>query len=348
MNINKKKTKASLSVVIPTYNAAQWLPKTIPRIEKALKVAKVDAAEIIVVDDGSTDGSAETAKKLKIKYPIRIVNQPNSGRFLARAAGVNAATYELILFIDTRVYIEPNGLKFVLGEMAKNPDRKVWTSHVHIDKQANIYARFWDALTCLAWRRYFSNPRDYSYGLKEFDYYPKGTTCFVVPNSIIKEANHWFMTNTKNVKTSSDDTLLIRHIATTNNINISPEFACTYHARTSFWQYNKHVFHRGTFFVDGFLRHDGNRFFWPLIAGLFLSATAPLLFIIFPELFLPSFLIFLVICLALFPVSLFLRIGVKDAWSLTALSPLFAFVYGAGIWAAFLKLYVPPYIWPRG
>ena len=193
MKPSTSKKTATISVVIPSYNGAAWLPKSIPKTDEALKRAGIKEAEILVVDDGSTDNTAEVVKGIKTSYPLRVVSQKNSGRFLARKLGVEKAKYPYILFIDTRIYIGPDALKFVIDEMARNPERKVWTSHVYLDKEANIYARFWDAITSLAWRRYFSNPRDYSYGLEEFDYFPKGTTCFFVPKEIIQEANNWFL-----------------------------------------------------------------------------------------------------------------------------------------------------------
>jgi glycosyltransferase involved in cell wall biosynthesis len=335
-----KATKNSLnvSVVIPTYNAAQWLPKSIPKVDEALHIAEVKSAEIIIVDDGSTDDSGAVAKKIKSRYPIKLVRQENSGRFLARKLGTEKGMYDFILFIDTRIYIAPKALKFVINEIGKNPERKVWTSHVYLDKESNIYARFWDALTMLAWRKYFSSPRDYSYGIKEFDYYPKGTTCFFVPKKIIQDANEWFVENTKDLKTSNDDTLLIRHIAEKNNININPRFSCTYHARSNLKQFTKHVFHRGKVFVDGFLRRDGNRFFWPLLAFLVLSIAVPVCLILYPATILPvAGLVTLLWAVELFS-ALVLGVSGKDALSLFVLSPVFVVFYGLGIWNATVKL----------
>lgn len=337
---SKKLSDLQISVIIPTYNAAQWLPRTIPRVEKALKNASIDKAELIVVDDGSSDGSGKVAESLKTVFPLRVIRQQNSGRFVARKTGTDGAKYEYILFIDTRIYIAPGGLQFIAKEILKNPKRQVWTSHVYLDKSANIYARFWDALTSIAWRKYFKNPRDYSYGLREFDYYPKGTTCFFVPKKIIKSANEWFFNNTKNLKTSNDDTLLIRHIAQNYNININPKFSCTYHARSSFRQYAKHVFHRGKVFVDGFLRRDGNRFYWPLVAFLVLSVLLPIGLLVFPQAFVPLLLAGLLLWAIEFPVCLMLGVSSQDSLSLALLTPIFGLFYGAGIWTAFIQIYI--------
>lgn len=330
----------TVSAVLPTYNGSSWLPKSIPRLDKALKQAGVANAEILVVNDGSTDDTLEVLQTIHTEYPMRVISQPNGGRFLARKLGTEEAKYKYILFIDTRIYIEPNGLKFIVEEMAQNPERKVWTSHVYLDKKSNIYARFWDAIASVAWRRYFSNPRDYSYGINEFDYFPKGTTCFFVPKETIEEANDWFAANTKDLKTSNDDTLLIRRIAERTNININPKFSCIYHARSNFKQYLKHVFHRGKVFVDGFLRRDGNRFFWFIIAFLVGTVALPIVLILFPHLILPLLAIAATGWAASLALILLLGINPKDALSLFILLPPFILSYGAGIWAATVKIYL--------
>ena len=330
----------NVSVIIPAYNAAVWLPKSVPRVVKELKNARVSNAEIIIVDDGSSDDTAVVARSLKLDYPVRVIEQSNAGRFLARSTGVKAAKYEYILFIDTRIYIGEGGLKFIGSKLDISKDRSVWTSHVCIDRTHNIYARFWEALTFIAWRKYFSNPRECSYGIKEFDYYPKGTTCFFVPTKVIAEANDWFTTQTKNKKASNDDTLLIRRIAEKTNINISPEFYCTYHARTNLKQYCKHVYHRGKVFVDGFLRLDGNRFFLPLVGFLIASVAVIAVLILMPTLFLPALIAAMILWLLELLIALLFQVPFKDALSLFILSPLFSVIYGAGIWAATLEIYV--------
>lgn len=336
----KAQFPGSISVIMPAYNAAIWLPKSIPRVVEELKKANVKNAEIIVVDDGSSDDTALVARSLKLDYPVRVIKQNNAGRFLARSNGVKAAKYEYVLFIDTRIYIGEGGLTFIGSRLTESKEKSVWTSHVLIDRTHNIYARFWEALTFIAWRKYFSNPREYSYGIKEFDYFPKGTTCFFVPTKIIAEANAWFTTQTKNDKASNDDTLLIRRIAEKTKINISPDFYCTYHARTNLRQYCKHVYHRGKVFVDGFLRRDSNRFFWPLIGFLVISITVPIILITYPTLILPVLLMGIALWGLELVVAAVSRVPQKDALSLFILSPLFAVIYGAGIWVAVLEIHI--------
>lgn len=332
----------AISVVIPSYNASGWLPKTIPKIDLALKESGVPRAEIIIIDDGSSDNTGDIVKHIKTIFPIKYYKFENGGRFLARKHGVSKARYDHILFIDTRIYITPRGLKFIIDKQSKETEREVWTSHVHLDREGNIYARFWEAITFVAWRKYFSRPRDLSYGLKNFDMYPKGTTCFFTPKKIIQEANAWFEKNTINNKLSNDDTLLIRKIAEKNSININPEFSCIYHARTNLKQFIKHAHHRGKVFVDGFLRKDGNRFFYPLIGFLILSILTPIILVLLTELILPFFALFVSVWIGVFLVFLVLGVQLRDAISFLVLSPIFLIVYGAGIWRAIIEIYLRP------
>ncbi len=330
----------NVSAVIPTYNGATWLPRSVPRVDAALKAAGLKQAEILIVNDGSTDDTLDVIKTIKTTYPIRIVSQQNGGRFVARKTGTLEAKYEHLLFVDTRVFIGEQSLKHVLENYDEDSDKVVWNSHVYVDKKGSMYARFWDAIAYIAWRKYFANPRDVSYGIEEFDHFPKGTTCFFIPRKTLTEANQWFEKNTKDMKNSNDDTLLIRHIAERHNINLSPKFNCLYHARPSLRQFTKHVFHRGKVFVDGFLRRDGNRFFWPLVAFLIASVAIPVLLVLYPSLLLGAATIVVLLWLLELLIAIVLGTPLYDALSLFILTPVFSIFYGAGIWTAVYNIYI--------
>jgi glycosyltransferase involved in cell wall biosynthesis len=325
-----------ISVVMPVYNAAGWLPLSIPKVDDALAAAELEAAEIVVVDDGSTDGTGDAARQVATRYPLRVVSQANGGRFLARTRGTEAATYDYVLFLDSRVFIDRHALAYVLSRLCMKSGALVWVGHVNIHK-STLYARFWDAVAVIAWRRYFSDPRECSFGLHDFDHYPKGMGCFFVPRRVIKEANSWFLASTTDYRIANDDTRLIRYIARTHRINISPSFSCTYHARGSLRQYVTHVYHRGKVFVDAFLRRDGNRFFWPLVGFLVVSASLPLALALFPQSVLAILFVLVGLWIAALVLPLILKIPPKDALSLFLLCPVFVVVYGLGIWAAVVR-----------
>ena len=84
----------SVSVVIPAFNAAVTLSET---LQSAIAQTQ-PAIEIIVVDDGSMDGTAEVAAS----YPgVRVIRQPNAGPGAARNTGIQAASGDWIAFLDS-------------------------------------------------------------------------------------------------------------------------------------------------------------------------------------------------------------------------------------------------------
>lgn len=83
-----------IAVVIPAYDAARFLPDAIASV----RAQTGPTLTIVVVDDGSTDGTAELAERLG--SDIRVVRQTNQGPAAARNAGVAACDHPLIAFLD--------------------------------------------------------------------------------------------------------------------------------------------------------------------------------------------------------------------------------------------------------
>ena len=262
----------TLSVIIPTYNESAWLPKTLTALRVALGSALWAGSEIVVVDDGSTDDTAAVLAADVGSPPILVVRQPNGGRFAARLAGLRAASGEIVLLLDSRVFPHADSLAFLAEQLRAHPDRNVWNGHVDVDTDGNRFAGFWAAIVKIAWRRYFAAPQTTSYGIEDYDYYPKGTTFFVAPRAWLLEACDGFDSLYDDASLANDDTLLIRPLAERSRINLSPGFRCTYHSRDSWSKFRRHTFHRGTVFVDGYFR-PGSRFFVPLLAVI---GSAPL------------------------------------------------------------------------
>src|SRR5258707_10281865 len=90
-----------LSVVIPTYNRCASLRRLLDAL--ARQTLSADRFEVIVVDDGSSDGTRELLRTLKTPYALVSIEQPNQGPGAARNRGVRAASGDLILFLDDDV-----------------------------------------------------------------------------------------------------------------------------------------------------------------------------------------------------------------------------------------------------
>ncbi len=84
-----------VTVVVPLYNKVQYIRRCLRSIHRQT----AQAASIIVVDDGSTDGSAGAAKPL-LRPMDRLVHQDHAGASAARNAGVDLGRSELVAFVD--------------------------------------------------------------------------------------------------------------------------------------------------------------------------------------------------------------------------------------------------------
>jgi len=97
------------SVVVPTYNRLGRLRHVITAFER--QAYPSDAYEVIVISDGSTDGTDAYLETLRSTMQLRWLTQPNQGPAAARNAGVQTAVGEFIVFVDDDVVPEPQLLE---------------------------------------------------------------------------------------------------------------------------------------------------------------------------------------------------------------------------------------------
>lgn len=92
----------SISVTMPAYNEAENIADMVEDVIKVISELTYDY-EVIVVDDGSTDGTAEVVKSIAKKYPqLRLIQHPvNQGYGAAVFDGLTNATKELVFFTDS-------------------------------------------------------------------------------------------------------------------------------------------------------------------------------------------------------------------------------------------------------
>lgn len=106
-----------LSVIIPLYNSAAWLPKCLDSVLNQ-DIAEEDL-EIICINDGSPDDSEKIAKRFQSEHPVSIVvlSQENQGPSGARNNGMRHATGKYLCFVDPDDYVEPNVFGGLLKQM---------------------------------------------------------------------------------------------------------------------------------------------------------------------------------------------------------------------------------------
>lgn len=90
-------TQIKLSIIIPVYNVARYLTSCINSIISE----DSDALEIVLIDDGSIDGSAAICDRFALRYSnIRVLHQDNLGVSAARNSGLELALGEYVWFVD--------------------------------------------------------------------------------------------------------------------------------------------------------------------------------------------------------------------------------------------------------
>jgi GT2 family glycosyltransferase len=155
----------NVSVVIPTYNGSKRLPECL----KALMAQDYNGTvEVIVVDDGSTDGTAELVEK---EFPhVVLMKQRNQGPAAARNVGARMAQGELLLFTDDDCVPEKNWISQMVLPFAKD-DNVVGVKGAYKTRQRPLVARFVqleyeDKYRKLAQNRYIDFIDTYSAGYR--------------------------------------------------------------------------------------------------------------------------------------------------------------------------------------
>lgn len=105
-----------ISVVIPLHNGAKYVEAALNSIHNQT----VQVAEILVIDDGSTDNGAELARQ----HPSRpiVFQQPNQGAAAARNCGIRKARFPFIAFLDHDDLWRPNKLLLQCAAFEQDPD----------------------------------------------------------------------------------------------------------------------------------------------------------------------------------------------------------------------------------
>lgn len=134
-----------LSVVIPTRDRRDSLLRLLASLER--QTAPAGSFEVVVVDDGGTDGTAAALEALDATFPLRLVPGAGEGPAVARNAGARAAAYGLVVFLDDDVEASPGLLAAHAAAHADGAERAVvgpyFPSHRPTRDPFRILSRNW-------------------------------------------------------------------------------------------------------------------------------------------------------------------------------------------------------------
>ena len=117
---NTEQKALRLSIVVPVYNVKEYLPAC---MESLLGQAEGRPVEILLVDDGSTDGSGLLCQEYAKQHgQVRAFRQENGGASAARNLGIRQAEGAYIQFVDSDDWLEEGALEKILAALENQPD----------------------------------------------------------------------------------------------------------------------------------------------------------------------------------------------------------------------------------
>ena len=123
MKGKKAKGSVEVSVVIPTFNRRETLAECLDALSRQSLAAR--RFEAIVVDDGSSDGTAELCRQFKAPYRLQYLRQKNAGAGAARRAGAERACGRYVLLFNDDTIAEPDLLAIHLRNHAEHGQEKL-------------------------------------------------------------------------------------------------------------------------------------------------------------------------------------------------------------------------------
>lgn len=160
-----------ISAVVPTYNRKAELLRTIGQLDA--QDFPAGEYEIVVVSDGSTDGTAEAVRALRTRCDLRLLESPNRGPAAARNQGIRAARGELVLMLDDDLEFSAALLSQHAAAHTGHPRRFAFGPVLLPDSDAPTPAQVWMAEWAVS----------YYGGFQPGEQPPERADEFIFPNS---------------------------------------------------------------------------------------------------------------------------------------------------------------------
>jgi glycosyltransferase involved in cell wall biosynthesis len=128
----------TVTAIVPVFNGRRYLRQAV----ESVAAQTAPPAELIVVDDGSTDGSLAALDGFAPPFPVRVLRQPNAGQSAARNHALRQATGELVAFLDQDDLWQPRHLERLQAPFTDQPE-VAWTysDFDEIDDEGRLVTR---------------------------------------------------------------------------------------------------------------------------------------------------------------------------------------------------------------
>lgn len=128
----------TVSIVMPAYNAGQFIEQAI----ESVRAQTFPNWELLIVDDGSTDGTAAILARQNDSR-IKVLHQPNAGVSAARNAALDVARGEFVTFLDADDRLPPNALMLRVSYLQANPQVDIVNGGIRVtdgEETVRVYA----------------------------------------------------------------------------------------------------------------------------------------------------------------------------------------------------------------
>ncbi|OSX99190.1 hypothetical protein BTJ45_03867 [Bacillus mycoides] len=174
-----------LSIVVPIYNVEKYLEECIV----SLLQQNIENIEILLIDDGSTDGSKGIMEKYsKLDKRITCIYKENEGLGPTRNLGTQKAQGQYIMYLDSDDYVQPNSLENLIEEMKKsNQNIIIFNGEGFYDESYKICKK-----------KYFnvnSSVNKYTGSLKKYCLLDLQPACLKVQSKSFLEDNNIYFSN---------------------------------------------------------------------------------------------------------------------------------------------------------
>ncbi len=128
----------SVTAIVPAFNESAVICKTLG----ALLASEVKNLKVIVVDDGSTDGTADLVRKVYGAEPrLTLISKPNGGKWSALNAGIAATDDEIVVTLDADTLFAPDAIKLLVRHFGDDQVGAV-SGHAVVGNRVNLITRF--------------------------------------------------------------------------------------------------------------------------------------------------------------------------------------------------------------
>ena len=110
VRIVENKRPVLLSIIVPAYNVESYIRECLDSVFDNLSADNENNVEVIVINDGSLDGTLDIVREYNKEHPLILIDQKSTGVSNARNCGMRVASGKYLMFVDSDDYLVSDSL----------------------------------------------------------------------------------------------------------------------------------------------------------------------------------------------------------------------------------------------